>query len=75
MPTLRVLENVQVPMLALNPTPPKRAERALTLLREMGLEHRLRQYPNELSAASGSGWRLPVLWPMSRRFVGRRADR
>jgi putative ABC transport system ATP-binding protein len=50
MPTLRVLENVQVPMLALNPTPPKRAERALTLLREMGLEHRLRQYPNELSA-------------------------
>src|SRR5208337_2707650 len=50
MPTLRVLDNVQVPMLALNPKPPKRAERALTLLREMGLEHRLRQYPNELSA-------------------------
>jgi putative ABC transport system ATP-binding protein len=50
MPTLRVLENVQVPMLALSPMPPKRAERALTLLREMGLEHRLRQYPNELSA-------------------------
>ena len=50
MPTLRVLDNVQVPMLALSPYPPKRAERALTLLREMGLEHRLRQYPNELSA-------------------------
>jgi putative ABC transport system ATP-binding protein len=50
MPTLRVLENVQVPMLALSPAPPKRAERALVLLREMGLEHRLRQYPNELSA-------------------------
>ncbi|HEY1208046.1 MAG TPA: ABC transporter ATP-binding protein [Terracidiphilus sp.] len=50
MPTLRVLDNVQVPMLALSPKPPKRAERALTLLREMGLEHRLRQYPNELSA-------------------------
>jgi putative ABC transport system ATP-binding protein len=50
MPTLRVLENVQVPMLALSPMPPKRADRALTLLREMGLEHRLRQYPNELSA-------------------------
>ena len=50
MPTLRVLDNVQVPMLALSPKPTKRAERALTLLREMGLEHRLRQYPNELSA-------------------------
>jgi putative ABC transport system ATP-binding protein len=33
MPTLRILENVQVPMLALSPTPPKRAERALTLLK------------------------------------------
>jgi putative ABC transport system ATP-binding protein len=50
MPTLRVLENVQVPMLALSPCPLKRAERAEALLSEMGLEHRLRQYPNELSA-------------------------
>ena len=50
MPTLRILENVQVPMLALSPTPPKRAERAEDLLCEMGLEDRLRQYPNELSA-------------------------
>jgi putative ABC transport system ATP-binding protein len=50
MPTLRVLENVQVPMMALSPTPNHRAERALALLQEMGLEHRLRQYPNELSA-------------------------
>jgi ABC-type lipoprotein export system ATPase subunit len=50
LPTLRVIENVQVPMLALNPTPHNRVERAEALLREMGLEHRLRQYPNELSA-------------------------
>jgi putative ABC transport system ATP-binding protein len=50
MPTLRVLENVQVPMLALSPCPCNRAGRAEALLREMGLEHRLRQYPNELSA-------------------------
>jgi ABC-type lipoprotein export system ATPase subunit len=50
LPTLRVLENVQVPMLALSPCPVKRAERAEALLGEMGLEHRLRQYPNELSA-------------------------
>jgi putative ABC transport system ATP-binding protein len=50
MPTLRVLENVQVPMLAVSPGVHNRAERAEALLREMGLEHRLRQYPNELSA-------------------------
>lgn len=50
MSTLRVLENVQVPMLAMSPTPSNRSYRALTLLREMGLEDRLRQYPNELSA-------------------------
>lgn len=50
MPTLRVLENVQVPMLAVSPCPQDRSDRAETLLREMGLEHRLRQYPNELSA-------------------------
>jgi putative ABC transport system ATP-binding protein len=50
LPTLRVLENVQVPMLAYNPCPLNRAGRAEALLREMGLEHRLRQFPNELSA-------------------------
>jgi ABC-type lipoprotein export system ATPase subunit len=50
LPTLRVFENVQVPMLALSPCPHNRAERAEALLGEMGLRHRLRQYPNELSA-------------------------
>jgi putative ABC transport system ATP-binding protein len=50
MPTLRVLENVQVPMLALSPSPKNRAEQAEALLSEMGLEDRLRQYPSELSA-------------------------
>lgn len=50
LPTLRVLENVQVPMLAYNPYPQNRAGRAEELLREMGLEHRFRQFPNELSA-------------------------
>ncbi|MGA2534932.1 MAG: ABC transporter ATP-binding protein [Terracidiphilus sp.] len=51
LPTLRAIENVQVPMLAL-PGNDKlsRAERAEALLREMGLDHRLNQYPNELSA-------------------------
>jgi putative ABC transport system ATP-binding protein len=50
LPTLCALENVQVPMLALNGNKRHRAERAQALLVEMGLEHRLKQYPNELSA-------------------------
>jgi putative ABC transport system ATP-binding protein len=50
LPTLNALENVQVPMLACKLTEHNRAERARALLVEMGLEHRLSQYPNELSA-------------------------
>jgi len=50
LPTLNAIENVQVPMLALSQSPRDRAQRAEALLVEMGLEHRLKQYPNELSA-------------------------
>jgi ABC-type lipoprotein export system ATPase subunit len=50
LPTLRAIDNVQVPMLAFNGNATSRADRAEALLREMGLEHRLNQYPNELSA-------------------------
>jgi putative ABC transport system ATP-binding protein len=50
LPTLRAIENVQVPMLAVQSNSNHRAERAEALLVEMGLEHRLRQFPNELSA-------------------------
>jgi ABC-type lipoprotein export system ATPase subunit len=50
LPTLRAIENVQVPMLALSGNSNSRAERAKALLVEMGLEHRLHQYPNQLSA-------------------------
>jgi len=49
MPTLRAIENVQVPMLAAGADAKDRAQRAEALLVEMGLEGRLRQYPNELS--------------------------
>ncbi len=49
-PTLKAIENVQVPMLAIGMDASTRAERAEALLVEMGLEHRLNQYPNELSA-------------------------
>jgi ABC-type lipoprotein export system ATPase subunit len=50
LPTLRAIENVQVPMFAVKQTGDSRAQRAKELLCEMGLEHRLNQYPNELSA-------------------------
>jgi putative ABC transport system ATP-binding protein len=50
LPTLSAVENVQVPMLALGLNGNNRAERAEALLVELGLAHRLKQYPNELSA-------------------------
>jgi putative ABC transport system ATP-binding protein len=50
LPTLRAIDNVQVPMMAVSGNATNRADRAEALLREMGLEHRLNQYPNELSA-------------------------
>jgi ABC-type lipoprotein export system ATPase subunit len=49
-PTLRAIENVQVPMMAVGEGSNNRAERAQTLLVDMGLEHRLNHYPSELSA-------------------------
>jgi putative ABC transport system ATP-binding protein len=49
MPTLRAIENVQVPMLALTGNAKDRAQRAEALLVEMGLENRIHHYPNELS--------------------------
>lgn len=49
LPTLRALENVQTPMLAANGGG-NRQQRAEELLKELGLEHRMHQYPNELSA-------------------------
>jgi ABC-type lipoprotein export system ATPase subunit len=50
LPTLRAIDNVQVPTLAVNGNATSRADRAEALLVEMGLQHRLTQYPNELSA-------------------------
>ncbi len=50
LPTLRAVENVQVAMLAINARANHRAERAVALLGEMGLQNRMHHYPNELSA-------------------------
>lgn len=49
LPTLSARENVQAPMLAAKGDG-NRGERAEALLKEMGLEHRMGQFPNELSA-------------------------
>ena len=48
LPTLSALENVQAPMLATK-NDGQREERAEALLREVGLEARMRQQPNKLS--------------------------
>ena len=50
MPTLRVIENVQIPMLAAGIPRSERVGRAEVLLQEMGMSHRLKQYPSQLSA-------------------------
>ncbi len=50
LPTLRVLANVQIPMFETSLTARQREDKAAALLQEMGLGHRLRQLPNELSA-------------------------
>jgi putative ABC transport system ATP-binding protein len=50
LPTLRAIENVQTPMLASKKRNGNRGHRAEALLREMGMEHRMNQYPNQLSA-------------------------
>ncbi len=50
LPTLRAIENVQAPMLSSRNHRGSRGQRAEALLREMGLEHRMDQHPNKLSA-------------------------
>jgi putative ABC transport system ATP-binding protein len=50
LPTLCAVENVQIPMFEGKLSIHQRREKAEALLTEMGLEHRLNQYPNQLSA-------------------------
>ena len=50
LPSLNALENVQVPMLGTGRHRHNREEKARALLVELGLEHRLRQFPTQLSA-------------------------
>jgi ABC-type lipoprotein export system ATPase subunit len=50
LPALSAIENVQIPWVGSGISRKDGAERAEALLREMGLEHRLNQYPGQLSA-------------------------
>jgi len=50
LPTLRAVENVQIPMFEAGLNARQRREKAARLLEELGLGHRLSQHPNELSA-------------------------
>jgi ABC-type lipoprotein export system ATPase subunit len=50
LPSLRAIENVQVPWVGTGMQGKERAEKAEALLVEMGLSHRMRQYPTQLSA-------------------------
>jgi len=50
LPSLNAMENVQVPMLGAGAHAHNREEKARALLVELGLEHRLGQYPTQLSA-------------------------
>jgi ABC-type lipoprotein export system ATPase subunit len=49
LPTLTAIENVQVPMFEMPWSRSERRDRAESLLREVGLEHRLHHLPSELS--------------------------
>jgi putative ABC transport system ATP-binding protein len=48
--SLRAVENVQVPWVGTKMPGKERAERAEALMEEMGLGHRMKNYPNQLSA-------------------------
>jgi putative ABC transport system ATP-binding protein len=50
LPSLNTLENVQVPLLGSKTKAHNREDRARALLVELGLEHRLKQFPTQLSA-------------------------
>ena len=49
LPTFTALENVQIPMFGTNRPASERADRALGLLKAVGLEHRLHHLPAKLS--------------------------
>jgi ABC-type lipoprotein export system ATPase subunit len=49
LPTFTVSENVQIPMFESGLTRGQRKERAVELLKSVGLEHRLTHFPSELS--------------------------
>lgn len=49
LPTFTVIENVQIPMFEGGKSRAQRKERAVQLLKSVGLDHRLKHFPSELS--------------------------
>lgn len=49
LPTFTALENVQIPMFETSRSASERKEKAIELLKAVGLEHRLNHYPSKLS--------------------------
>ena len=49
LPTFTALENVQIPMFETGRSTAERKQRAIELLRSVGLEHRLNHFPSKLS--------------------------
>jgi ABC-type lipoprotein export system ATPase subunit len=49
LPTFTALENVQIPMFEIGLSASKRKQRAIELLKSVGLEHRLNHFPSKLS--------------------------
>ncbi|EFH85020.1 ABC transporter ATP-binding protein [Ktedonobacter racemifer] len=62
LPTLTILENVMLPMDLCNTYARNRQERALLLLKQMGIAEQAQKLPAALSGASSSGQPLRVLW-------------
>ncbi len=60
-PTLTAWENVAVPLFPEDMPDTDRKNRAVALLKQMQLDHRLDHLPG-CPAARNSGWRLPAPW-------------
>ena len=74
--SLNVLDNVELPLLYRPHVSAKeRREAAIAVLEKVGLSHRMRHFPTQLSEVSASVSLLPVPLSGIRRSSGRRADR
>jgi len=64
LPTFTAIENVQIPMFEDHKSRAERQDRALELLRAVGLEERMNHYPAKLSGENASALPSPAAWPI-----------